>query len=287
MAQAPDLSVQALFNVRGKTALVTGGGTGIGKTIASALVQNGAKVYIAARNESQLKETTAELNARGPGTVQYIVANLSNKAGVDALISALSALESSHKLHILVNNSGATWGAPLDNVPEQKGWDNVMAVNLKSVFYLTVGLLPWLASDSTALDPGRVINISSVAGYSPHAEGLMSAKGNGTFSYNVSKAALNHLTSVLAVKLAPQLITVNAICPGMFPTKMTAFAYKNVGEDALTARQPTGRFGMPSDIAGVALFLSSPASAHVTGGHIIVDGGCTLSSQGIAPQSRL
>ncbi|KAL4075323.1 hypothetical protein V8B97DRAFT_1915922 [Scleroderma yunnanense] len=280
MAQAPDLSIQALFSVRGKIALVTGGGTGIGKSIASALVQNGAKVYIAARNESQLKEAAAELNERGPGTAQYIVADLSDKAGVDALISALSAIEPSHKLHILVNNSGVAWGAPLDNFPEQKGWDNVMAVNLKSVFYLTAGLLPWLAKDSTTLDPGRVINISSVSGFSPHAEDVVSAKGNGTYSYNVSKAALNHLTSVLAVKLAPQLIT-------MFPTKMTAFAYKTIGENAITARQPTGRFGMPSDVAGVALFLSSRASAHVTGEHIIVDGGSTLSSQGIAPQSRL
>ncbi|KAL4065175.1 hypothetical protein J3A83DRAFT_4360473 [Scleroderma citrinum] len=282
---AQDLSIQALFSVRGKIALVTGGGTGIGKSIASALVQNGAKVYIAARNESQLKEAAAELNERGPGTAQYIVADLSDKAGVDALISALSAIEPSHKLHILVNNSGVAWGAPLDNFPEQKGWDNVMAVNLKSVFYCA--LLPWLAKDSTTLDPGRVINISSVSGFSPHAEDVVSAKGNGTYSYNVSKAALNHLTSVLAVKLAPQLITVNAICPGMFPTKMTAFAYKTIGENAITARQPTGRFGMPSDVAGVALFLSSRASAHVTGEHIIVDGGSTLSSQGIAPQSRL
>ncbi|KAG6329318.1 hypothetical protein ID866_9772 [Astraeus odoratus] len=262
------------------SALVTGGGTGIGKAIASALVQNGAKVYIAARNESQLKQASR-------GSAHYIVANLNSKAGVDALISSLTALEPSQKLHILVNNSGVTWGAPFQDVPEQKGWDNVMAVNVKAVFYLTAGLSSWLAKDSTSLDPGRVINISSVSGVSPHVESVMTAKGNGTYSYNVSKAALNHLTSILAVKLAPQLITVNAICPGMFPTKMTAFAYKTAGEDILTAQQPTGRFGMPSDVAGVALFLSSPASAHVTGAHILLDGGSTLSIHGIAPAPRL
>ncbi|KAI6111175.1 hypothetical protein F5141DRAFT_1003521, partial [Pisolithus sp. B1] len=280
-----DLSVRTLFNVEGKIALVTGGGTGIGKTIASALALNGCKVYIAARNEARLKETAEELNARVPGSVYPITANLSNKAGVDALISALAALEPSGKLHILVNNSGVAWGAPFDAVPEQKGWDNVMAVNVKSAFYCE--LASWLAKDSTALDPGRVINISSVAGYSPHSEGLVTAEGHGTYSYNVSKAALNHLTSMLAVKLGPELVTVNAICPGMFPTKMTSFAYKTAGEELITARQPTGRFGIPSDIAGVAIFLSSRASAHVTGAHIILDGGATLSGHGIAPQPRL
>lgn len=286
-SQAPDLSVRTLFNVGGKIALVTGGGTGIGKTIVSTLALNGCKVYIAARNEARLKETAEELNARVPGSVCPIAANLSNKAGVDALISALAALEPSGKLHILVNNSGVAWGAPFDAVPEQKGWDNVMAVNVKSAFYLTAGLASWLAKDSTALDPGRVINISSVAGYSPHSEGLVTAEGHGTYSYNVSKAALNHLTSMLAAKLAPDMVTVNAICPGMFPTKMTSFAYKTAGEELITARQPTGRFGIPSDIAGVVIFLSSPASAHVTGAHIILDGGATLSSHGIAPQPRL
>ncbi|KAH7890073.1 hypothetical protein F5I97DRAFT_1924572 [Phlebopus sp. FC_14] len=307
---ASDLSVQALFSVKGKIALITGGGTGIGKTIASALAQNGAKVYIAARKEGALKEvedevsddgvilihstsfnstkqTTAELNAQCSGSARYIVADISNKAGVEALISALTVLEPSKKLHILVNNSGATWGSPFDDVPEDKGWDNIMAVNVKSLFYLTAGLSTWLAKDATAQDPGHVINISSTASVTPRAEGLVSAAGSGTYAYNVSKAAVNHLTSILAVKLGPQKITVNAICPGIFPTKMTAFGFKSAGEEKIIAQQPTGRFGQPTDLAGLALFLSSPASAHVTGAHIILDGGATLSSQEIAPQVKL
>ncbi|KAG0694092.1 hypothetical protein DFH29DRAFT_1006652 [Suillus ampliporus] len=283
----PDLSVQSLFDVKGKIALVTGGGTGIGKTIASALVQNGAKVYIAANKESQLKEAVAELNAEGPGSADYIVANLGSKAGTDALISALEAREPAKKLHILVNNSGVSWGASFDNFPEDKGWDHVMAVNVKSLFYLTAGLSTWLAKDANALDPGRVINISSATSVSPHVEGLICADGSGTWSYNVSKAAVNHLTSILAVKLGPQKITVNAICPGIFPTKMTAFAFKTVGEAMIASGQPMGRVGRPSDLAGIALFLASPASAHVTGAHILLDGGAMLSKQGVAPKAKL
>jgi len=284
---ASDFSLQSLFNVRGKIALVTGGGTGIGKTIASALVQNGAKVYIAARKEAQLQEAAAELNALGPGTAHYIVANLSNKAGVDALISALAALEPAKTLHILVNNSGVSWGSPFDAVPEDKGWDNIMAVNVKSPFYLTAGLSSWLAKEATAMDPAHVVNVSSTASVTPHTEGPLSADGKGTYGYNVSKAALNHLTSILAVKLGPRKIMVNAICPGIFPTKMTAFGFKSVGEEKISSLQPTGRFGHPSDLAGIALFLCSPASAHVTGAHILLDGGAVLSSQGIAPKVKL
>ncbi|KAF9228838.1 NAD(P)-binding protein [Gyrodon lividus] len=283
----PDLSLQSLFRVHGKIALVTGGGTGLGRTIASALVQNGAKVYIAARKEAQLKDAVVELNAQGPGSAHYIVADLSDKAGVDALISALSVLEPSNKLHILVNNSGVSWGSPFNSVPEDKGWDNVMAVNVKGLFYLTAGLSAWLAKDASAKDPGRVINISSTSSVSPHAEGWLSAEGSGTYSYSVSKAAVNHLTSILAVQLGPQQITVNAICPGFFPTKMTAYGFKSAGEQKAVSLQPTGRFGLPSDLAGVTLFLSSPASAHITGAHILLDGGATLSSHGVAPQVKL
>ncbi|KAG6375809.1 NAD(P)-binding protein [Boletus reticuloceps] len=286
---ASDFSLESLFNVRGKIALVTGGGTGIGKTIASALVQNGAKVYIAARKEANLKETAAELNTLSPGSAHYIVSDLSNKAGVDALISALAEREPAKTLHILVNNSGASWGAPFDAFPEDKGWDNIMALNVKSIFYYDVylRLSSWLAKDATATDPAHVVNISSTASVSAHSESLLSADGNGTYSYNVSKAAVNHLTSILAVKLGPRKIMVNAICPGVFPTKMTAFAFKSKGEEKISSFQPTGRFGYPSDLAGIALFLCSPASAHVTGAHILLDGGATLSTQGIAPRVKL
>jgi len=281
-----DLSIQNLFNVQGKTAVVSGGGSGIGKMIASALVANGAKVYIAARKEGQLKAAADELNSAGPGTCHYIVADLGSKAGCDALVSEIKKRES--KIHILVNNSGATWGAPWDNFPEKEGWDRVMALNVKSIFYMTFGLSDLLAKDSTSHDPGRVINISSVAGVAAHAEGSRTAnEGTGLWSYHTSKAAVNHLTSQLAVSLCKKFITVNAILPGVFPSKMTAHGYKVSGEEGMAASQPMGRLGSSKDMAGTTLFLCSPASAHVTGAHILLDGGSTIYMGMITPGVKL
>ncbi|KAL5518437.1 hypothetical protein ACEPAH_119 [Sanghuangporus vaninii] len=270
-----ELSTRNLFTVKDKIALVTGGGSGIGKMIAAAFVANGARVYIAARKEGQLKAAAEELNKAGPGTCEYIVADLSSKAGCQALISMFKSRE--QKLHILVNNSGVAWGAPYDDFPEKEGWDRVLAVNVKSIFYMTQGLTDFLAKDATSFDPGRVINISSTAALDPHAEDTSLAnKGNGLWSYNTSKAAANHLTSLLAVTLCPKHITVNAILPGVFPSKMTAFGFRRTGEDKMAAAQPSGRVGSPTDMAGLALFLCSPASAYVTGNHIVIDGGSVL-----------
>ncbi|KDQ59797.1 hypothetical protein JAAARDRAFT_68370 [Jaapia argillacea MUCL 33604] len=282
---APDLSVASLYNVKGKIALVTGGGTGIGKMIASALTQNGAKVYIAARKESQLKETATELTKTGPGSCHYIVANLGSRAGCDALVAEFKKRET--KLHILVNNSGVTWGAPFTDFPEAQGWDRVLALNVKAIFYMTAGLSDLLAKDSTSYDPGRVINISSVAGLSAKAEeSYLAEEGTGLWSYNTSKAAANHLTSLLAVTLIKRFITVNAICPGVFPSRMTRYGFEQAG-DKMAATQPTGRVGIPQDMAGTALFLVSPASAHVTGNYIVLDGGGTLARGSIAPKVKL
>ncbi|KAF8652805.1 hypothetical protein AX16_004156 [Volvariella volvacea WC 439] len=204
---AEDLSISTLFNVKGKIVLVTGGGSGIGKMIAAGFAQNGAKVYIAARKENQLKEAAADINKSltGSGQVYWIQANVGSKAGCDALISEFRKRES--KLHVLVNNSGITWGGSFTDFPEEKGWDNVFNVNVKSIFYMTAGLADLLAKDSTAYDPGRVINISSTASVEPLAEGALSSEGNGTWSYQPSKAAVNHLTSVLALKLGPSQVT--------------------------------------------------------------------------------
>ncbi|KAJ7063703.1 hypothetical protein C8F01DRAFT_1134016 [Mycena amicta] len=279
------LATSFLFNVKGKIVLVTGGGSGIGKMIAAGFVKNGATVYIAARKEKQLQEAVADLKKLGGGKVDYIVANVGSKAGCDALIAEFKKRES--KLHVLVNNSGITWGAPYDNVPEEKGWDNVFAVNVKSIFYMTAGLTDYLTSGATADDPGRVINISSTDSVVPHSEGLLSSDGNGTWSYQPSKAAVNHLTTQLAVKLGPSQVTVNAILPGYFPSKMTAFGLKTAGEEILSMGQPTGRLGQTEDMAGVALFLASPAAVHVTGAQIIVDGGGRFTRMNIAAQVKL
>jgi len=269
-----DFSVSSIFDVRDKIALVTGGGSGLGTMMASALVQNGAKVYIASRKEKQLKEVCDRLNKQGPGTCHYIIADLGSKAGCDALAEAFKLKES--KLHILVNNSGATWGAKWEETPEKEGWDRVMALNVKGLFFLTVALTEVLAKNSSAEDPAKVINVSSVASYDTHAEDTaLGDEGHGLWAYNTSKAAVNHLTQLMAVTLSKRFITVNAILPGVFPSKMTAFGFKKAN-DALTSNQPMGRVGSPRDMAGLALFLASPASRHITGALIPIDGGALI-----------
>ncbi|KAJ7611777.1 hypothetical protein FB45DRAFT_875321 [Roridomyces roridus] len=260
------LDIPTLFNVQGKIVLITGGGSGIGKMIAAGFVRNGARVYIAARKEAQLKEAVGDLQKFQPPPVKGMW-------GCDALIAEFKRRET--RLHVLVNNSGTSWGAPFDEFPE-KGWDNVFNVNVKSVFYLTAGLTEYICKDASALDPGRVINISSTGSVDPHSEGPVSDKGNGVWSYLPSKAAVNHLTSQLAVKLAPRYVTVNAILPGSFPSKMTAFGFKNF-EDQLVGSQPMGKVGTTADMAGLALFLAAPASAHITGAHIVIDGGARIT----------
>jgi len=272
-----DFTIPNLFNVKGKIAVVTGGGSGIGTMIASAYVQNGAKVYIASRKEAQLKEVSERLNKVGPGSCEYVVADLSSKAGCDSLVEGIKAKE--EKIHILVNNSGMSWGAPYDNFQEKEGWDRLFALNVKSIFYVTAGLTPLLAKDSDNHDPARVINISSIAALSPIANySKLAGRGNGLWSYHTSKAAVNHLTSQLAVTLGPQFITVNAICPGVFPSKMTAFGFKKLGgAKGMAEGHPWGRVGEPTDMAGVALFLASPAASYVTGAHLVLDGGGLMS----------
>lgn len=282
---ASDLKISSLFNVKGKTVLVTGGGSGIGKMIAAGFAQNGANVYIAARKEKQLQEAAADIKKGATGNVNYIVANVSSKAGCDALIQEFRKRES--KLHVLVNNSGVTWGGPYDDFPEEKGWDNIFNVNVKSIFYMTAGLTDLLTKDANNVDPARVINISSTSSVDPACESPLSDAGNGTWSYQPSKAAVNHLTSALALKLGPHHVTVNAILPGLFPSKMTAFGLRTAGEEIFESVQPTGRFGRPEDMAGLALFLASPASAHVTGTHTIIDGGARYNSPGITASTKL
>jgi NAD(P)-dependent dehydrogenase (short-subunit alcohol dehydrogenase family) len=177
------------------------------------------------------------------------------------LVTTLSAQEK--KLDILVNNAGANWAAPIDEYPEA-GWDKVLDVNLKSVFFLTRALLPLLRAAGTHVDPARVINIGSIDGL--HVPGLE------TFAYSSSKAAVHHLTRTLARRLARENINVNAVAPGPFESKMMAETLKTFGE-AIKAAAPRGRIGEPEDMAGVAIYLASRASAYVTGAVIPVDGG--------------
>jgi NAD(P)-dependent dehydrogenase (short-subunit alcohol dehydrogenase family) len=248
-----------LFHLEGKVALVTGGSRGIGEMIASGFVANGVKTYISSRNAEACNATAARLSVGGECIA--LPADLSTTDGIRYLAGQLGARED--RLDILVNNAGATWGAAIDEFPES-GWDKVMAINLKSPFFLTRELLPLLAKSASHEYPARVINIGSVDGL--HASPLP------TFAYGASKAGLHHLTRTLAAHLAPRHINVNAIAPGPFPSKMMAHTLKTAG-DEIVQMVPRKRIGVPEDMAGVAIFLASRASSYVTGVILPVDGG--------------
>ncbi len=250
-----------LFAIAGKTALVTGGSRGIGAMIARGYVEAGAKVYIASRKAAECEKVAAELSQSG--TCIGIAADLSTEAGAKGLAAAIAEREPA--LHILVNNAGANWGAPLAEFPDS-AWDKVLALNVKAIFLLTRALVPLLEKGVRPGDPARVINIGSIDGLRvPMLE---------TYAYSASKAAVHHLTRVLAQRLAPQRITVNAIAPGPFESKMMAETLRTFG-DVIVASCPLGRIGEPEDMAGVAIYLASRAGAYVTGVVIPVDGGIT------------
>ena len=248
-----------LFSVEGKTALVTGGSRGIGLMITRGFVEAGAHVYISSRKAEVCDEVAAELSKIG--TCTSLPADLSTEAECNRLAGEVAAREGA--LHILVNNAGATWGAPLAEFPAS-GWDKVLDLNVKSVFFLTRALVPLLEQAATADDPARVINIGSIDGiHVPLLE---------TYSYSASKAAVHQLTRHLAKQLGPRHITVNAVAPGPFESKMMAETLRNFG-DSIAASSPLGRIGRPDDMAGVAIYLASRAGAYVTGAVIPVDGG--------------
>jgi 2-deoxy-D-gluconate 3-dehydrogenase len=260
-----------LFSIEGKVALVTGGSRGIGEMIAAGFLANGAKVYISSRKAEVCDATAQRLQDEYGGTCISVPADLSNLDGITALSNAISQQDS---LDILVNNAGASWGEPIDEYSE-KGWDKVMDTNVKGVFFLTQKLLPLLRNSGTAEDPSRVINIGSIDGIKT---GLFDA-----FSYGPSKAALHHLTRVLAASLVRENIIVNAIAPGPFPTWMLSTGVGGGGDididwSELGNSNPRGRVGTPEDIAGLAIFLSSRAGAYTVGQTITCDGGVVASS---------
>lgn len=273
-----DLSVANLFNFKNHVVLVTGGATGLGEMAAQAFVQNGSRVIIASRKQSELEKTSARLNKLGPGKCEWVVADLKDKAGCDGLVAEVK--KKTDRLTVLVNNSGATWGAPYDDFPES-GWDKLMALNVKAIFYTTVGLHGLLTKDATAKMPSRVINIASMAGITTvdvttGDEGGLAAPGSGTFSYGPSKAACIHLSKMQASKLMSHHVTVNCVCPGVFPSRMTAYGMQSA-MDTLVSGQPSGRVGTPEDFGGLVLFLSSQGAGHITGNVIEIDGGSTRS----------
>ena len=248
-----------LFNISGKVALVTGGSRGIGEMIAEGFVANGVKTYISSRKAEACDATAARLSEQGECV--SIPADLSTSEGISALVDEIKGRED--RLDILVNNAGATWGAPIEEFPEA-AWDKVMDINVKSPFFLTQALLPLLEKSATLEDPARIIMVGSIDG--------LNVNRLPTYSYGPSKAAVHHLTRTLASHLAGRNITVNAIAPGPFPSKMMAHTLEKFGEQ-IRAGVPLKRIGEPGDIAGAAIYLSSKASSYVTGVIIPVDGG--------------
>jgi len=253
--------IGSLFGLDGKRAVVTGGSRGIGAMIAEGLLDAGCEVIVSARKADQLAATVDRLSAKG--RIEGVAVDLSTDEGIEQLSGAVG--ERWDALHLLFNNAGASWGEPLDAFPKG-GWDKVMNVNVRSVFFLTQSLLPLLRAGASPESPARVVNTGSINGLTPPEW--------DTFSYSSSKAAVHMLTRHLAKHLAGDHITVNAIAPGPFDSQMMAFALDDPATRASIADDvPLGRIGEPDDMAGIAIYLASAAGAYVTGAVIPVSGG--------------
>ena len=260
------IDVGRLFSLKGKVALITGGSRGIGRMIAEGYLKAGAKVYISARKKEACDRAAEELGAFGECV--SLPADASTAEGRAALVDELSSREQA--LQVLVNNAGANWGAPYETFSE-KGFRKVIDLNLIAVFFLTRDLTPLLERGGTAEDPARVINVGSMDGVR-----VPTIIPTGVFAYSSSKAGVHHLSRHLAVELGPRHITVNAVAPGYFESKMTAEVLKEYG-DRIRGACPMDRIGRPEEMAGVAIYLASRAGAYTNGAVIPVDGGTCIS----------
>ena len=260
------MAAAGLFDLTGKTAVVTGGTRGIGLMIARGLLQAGASVTISSRKPDACA-SAAELLSQF-GAVRAVAADLSRHDECRRL--ADEVLAETDRLDILVNNAGATWGEPLASFPDS-AWDKILDLNLKSPFWLVQAFLPALTRAGTLDDPSRIINVGSIDGI--HVSPLP------VYSYASSKAALHQLTRVLARELGPQHVTVNAVAPGPFQSKMMAATLDAFG-DSIAASAPLRRIGRDDDMAGVAVFLASRAGSYLTGAVIPVDGGIATTASG-------
>ena len=257
------MHVKEMFDLSDKVAIVTGGGRGIGKFIATGLAEAGANLVIGSRKLEACQQTAQELEALG---VKALALKLDMTSQDDILHLVEAALQEFATVDILVNNAGITWGAPTLDYPLEK-WEKIFDVNVKGVWILTQRV----ANLMKERGGGKIINVSSVFGARGSSE-----EGHPAVAYNASKAALNVLTMNLAVKLARYHIYVNAIMPGFFRTHMMEYIFKPGMEpmlQALLREIPLGRVAGEDDIKALAVFLASKASDYVTGAVIPVDGG--------------
>ncbi|MBR7791963.1 SDR family oxidoreductase [Undibacterium sp. FT147W] len=254
-------TVQQLFNLSGKTALITGGSRGLGLQMAEALGEQGASIVLSSRKQSDLDEAVVHLQSRGI-QASAIAADLSKEEAVTPMVD--EALKRLGHIDILINNAGATWGAPAEDYPVD-AWDKVMNLNIRSIFLLSqaVGKRSMIPRKS-----GRIINVASIAGLAGNAPGTMQ-----TIAYNTSKAAVINFTRTLAGEWGVHGITVNAIAPGFFPSKMTKGLLEHLGEEKIAKEAPLQRIGDDEDLKGVALLFATDAGKHITGQTLAVDGG--------------
>jgi NAD(P)-dependent dehydrogenase (short-subunit alcohol dehydrogenase family) len=258
--------INNLFNVKNKAVLITGGSRGIGEMIANGFIANGSKVYISSRKETDCIETAKRLSNEYNNKVIAIPADISNIDGINSLFNEYKKYENS--LDVLINNAGAVWSEPFENFSEL-GWDKVMDLNVKSIFFMIQKFLSMLKKKCNTENPSRIINIGSIDGINtPFYE---------NYSYSVAKSAVHKLTSVMAAKLIKENIICNAIAPGPFPSKMLGTALEH-DYTVVSKKNPSGRVGRAEDIAGLAIFLASKAGQFTVGETITCDGGLIASA---------
>ncbi len=255
-------SINALFDLSGKTALVTGGSRGLGLQMAEALGEAGARILVTARKEDELTQAVTHLKSRNI-EADWVAADCADPASIKKLCD--TAMSRLGHVDILVNNAGAAWGAPAEDHPLE-AWDKVMNLNIRGYFLLSqmIGKLCMIPRHS-----GRIINLASIAGLGGNPEDMQ------TIAYNTSKGAVLNFTRALAAEWGYHNITVNAICPGFFPSKMTKGTLEHMGVDRLIAGAPLKRLGDDEDLKGLCVLFASDAGKHITGQWMAVDGGVT------------